>query len=283
MPSLHELQSAFVRGLFDPADTTVLAHLAGARGMDAAAGLAVYRNNTFSNYRASLREAYPVIQRLVGEAFFNQAAEDYVRATPSVFGDINIYGDAFGFFLSGYPGACELAYLPDVARLEWACHRAFSAADAAPLNIARLAEVPPEQLDELRFTLHPSAALVDSPWPILAIWRANQPHFAGEPCVDLAAGGNRLLVLRRGHDVDLEPLAAAEHAMLAAIEAGARLGEAIESALAVDAGFDLNDFLQRHVQTRTLVDFRLPPLPNPSPACWRGERSDCGAIHNSGG
>jgi hypothetical protein len=258
MPSLLELQSAFARGVLDPADAAVLAHLCGARGMDAAAGLAVYRNNTFSNYRAALREAYPVIRRLVGDGFFDQAADDYVRITPSHFGDINLYGDAFGAFLSGYPGARELAYLPDVARLEWACHRAFGADDAAPLDIARLAAVPEERLDELRFTLHPSAALVDSPWPILAIWRANQPHFDGEPSVDLTAGGARLLVLRRGHDVDLEPLAAAERAMLAALAAGARLGAALDSALALDAGFDLNDFLRRHVQARTLVDFRLP-------------------------
>lgn len=258
MPSLHELQSAFARGLLDPAAGAVLAHLRGARGMDAAAGLAVYRNNTFCNYRAALREAYPVVLRLVGEAFFERAADDYVRATPSVFGDINVYGETFGAFLSAYSGACELVYLPDVARLEWACHCAFGAADAAPLDLARLAEVASERLDELRFALHPSAALLDSPWPILAIWRVNRPDFAGEPRIDLAAGGDRLLVMRRGPDVDLEPLAPAEYALLAALAAGACLGEAVEAALAADAGFDLGDFLQRHVLARTLVDFRLP-------------------------
>lgn len=273
MPSLHELQSAFARGLFDPADTAVLAHLAGARGMDAAAGFAVYRNNTLSNYRAALREAYPVIRRLVGETFFDQAADNYVRATPSAFGDINIYGDAFGAFLANCPGARELAYLPDVARLEWACHSAFGAADAQPLDTARLAEVPPEQLDELRFTLHPSASLLDSPWPILAIWRVNQPDFAGEQSVDLAAGGDRLLVMRRGHDVDLEPLDAAEHALLAALAAGAPLGGAMEAALAEDAAFGLGSFLQRHVAAGTLVDFRLSPLPQPLSRPWEGGAS----------
>lgn len=258
MPSLHELQSAFAHGLLDPADAAVLAHLHGARGMDAAAGLDVYRNNTFANYRAALREAYPVILRLVGEDYFNRAADTCVRAAPSAFGDINVYGEVFGAVLADAPGARELAYLPDVARLEWACHRAFGAADAQPLDFARLAAVPPERLDALRFALHPSASLLVSPWPILAIWSVNQPGFSGGQSVDLASGGSRLLVMRRGHDVDLEPLDAADYAMLTALEAGARLGEAIESAFAAGAGFDLNAFLRRHVLAQTLVDFRLP-------------------------
>lgn len=271
MPSLREAQDAFARGLFDAADGAVLAHLAGARGMDAAAGLAVYRNNTFANYRAALREAYPVVLRLVGEDYFNRAADAYVRAVPSTFGDINVYGASFGAFLQDFPGARDLAYLPDVARLEWACHRAFGALDAPPLDIERLAAVPPERLERLRFALHPSAALIASPWPILAIWRVNQTDFADEPRVDLAAGGIRLLVVRRGDDIDLEPLSAAEYALLAALAGGETLGTATQTALAEDAAFDLGGCLGRHVAAGTLVDFTLRLTPNPFPASWRGE------------
>lgn len=257
MPSLHEMQSAFARGLFDAADAAVLAHLRGARGAEPASGLAVYRNNTFTNYRAALREAYPVILRLVGEDFFHRAADDYAHATPSASGDINLYGESFGAFLADYPGARELAYLPDAARLDWACHRAFGAAEVPPLDIGRLAEVPPRQLGALRFTLHPSASLLASCWPILAIWRVNQPRFEGAPAVDLAAGGSRLLVVRRAHDIDLEPLDAAEYAMLAALAAGTAVGEAMDAALAADAAFELGGFLQRHVAAGTLVDFAI--------------------------
>lgn len=257
MPSLHELQSAFARGLLDAADTAVLAHLRGPHGRDAAAGLAVYRNNAFGNYRAALREAFPVVLRLVGEAFFDRAADDYVHAEPSASGDINLYGGRFGDFLADYPGARELAYLPDAARLDWACHRAFAADEAAPLDIARLAEVPAERLGDLRLALHPSASLLASPWPVLAVWRVNQPGFAGEPSVDLAAGGDRLLVMRRDREVDLEPLSAAEYALLAALAAGSTLDEALEEALAADASFDFGGHLQRHVAAGTLVDFAI--------------------------
>ncbi len=257
MPSLREAQAAFARGLLDASDTAVLAHLAGAHGMDADAGLAVYRNSTFSNYRGALREAYPVIQRLVGEEYFDQAADDFIRFTPSTFGDVNLYGAGFGDFLASYPGARELVYLPDVARLEWAVHLAFQDIDCEPPDFARLADVPPERLAALRFSLHPSVRLLTSPWPVLAIWRANQPAGDDNEAVDLGSGGNRLLVIRRGHDVDLELVSAAEFAALAALANKASLGDALEVAHMADPDFDFGAFLQRHAAVGTLADFTL--------------------------
>ena len=206
------------------------------------------------------------------------AADDFIRVVPSTFGDVNVYGTEFGDFLSGYPGAIELAYLPDVARLEWAVHRAFQAIDADAPDVARLAGVPPGSLAALRFTLHPSAGLLASPWPILAIWRANQPGIEGNASIDPASGGNRLLVLRRGHDVDIESLTASEHAFLAALALGGSLGAALEAALAEEAAFDLGACLQRQLAGGTLVDFTLALTPNPSPENGRGERCDRCAI-----
>ena len=90
----------------------------------------------------------------------------------------------------------QLAYLPDVARLEWAWHRAFHAADRAPLALERLAAVPPERYGQVRFRLHPSAQFIASDYPLLRIWEVNQPAYAGE-----AATGGSLIWLddeRRG-------------------------------------------------------------------------------------
>jgi hypothetical protein len=256
MLSQREAQERFARGLLDASDAAVLGHIAGARGMDAAAGLAVYRNNTFSNYRGALREAYPVVLRLVGADFFDHTADAFVRATPSTFGDINVYGAGFGGFLEGFPGARELAYLPDTARLEWAVHSAFQAGDTAPLDFARLAAVPAERLAALCFVLHPSASLIASRWPILAIWRTHQPG-GGEETIDLGAGGCDLLVIRRGHDVDLEPVSAAEFAALAALANRAPLGDALEVAHAADPDFDFGACLRRHAAAGTFADFAL--------------------------
>ena len=48
--------------------------------------------------------------------------------------------DLFPEFLARFPPAASLAYIADVARLEWAVNRALHAPDAAPLDVARLAD-----------------------------------------------------------------------------------------------------------------------------------------------
>lgn len=257
MPSLHDIQAGFYRDLLDPDSNWTLSHLAAGGRIDPAESLAIYRHNFFSNYQAQLAEAYPVIRRLVGDDYFALAARAHVRDTPSACGDINAYGGSFGAFLARFPGAQALAYLPDVARLEWSIHRAFTAADVPVLNIIRLATVTAAQHTHLRFTLHPSATLLASNWPILAIWRVNQPGFSGEPCVDLSAGGVRLLVARRKGEIVLETLSDAEHALLDALARDQHLGEATEAGLAVDPNFNLGDCLSAQLAHETLIDFQL--------------------------
>lgn len=255
MPSLHELQASFAQGLMTPGNDDVLAHLILAQRMNARGGLAVYRNNVFQNYRNALRDTYPVIERLVGEDFFLQAVDAFIRTTPSTSGDVHDYGDDFDAFLRDYPGATELVYLRDVAALEWAVHRAYHAATADALDAATLATMSDAALASLRFKLNPGCQLIASPWPLLTIWRVNQPDYAGEQTVDLAMGGECALVMRRGETVEPEPLSVAEHVALAAFQAGASLEGALEAALAQDAAFDLGAFLQRHVLAGTFTNF----------------------------
>ena len=121
------------------------------------------------------------MQRLVGDAFFREAARRYVLAHPSQSGDLNDYGASFAAFLAQYPHAATLAYLPDVARLEWACHESYGAPDAAPFDLARLAHVSADDYPRIRFQLHPSVRLLHSGHPIAALWEANQPGADGAP------------------------------------------------------------------------------------------------------
>jgi hypothetical protein len=256
LPSLREYQQGFARAVLG-GDSAVTPHIVAARGLAAESGLAVYRNNMLSNVRAGLRISYPVVLRLIGEDCFRQAADEYLRQVPSTSGDLAEYGGSFGDFLARYPATRELVYLPDVARLEWAIDEAGRAADASLLELARLAAVAPQQLGALRFRLHPSARLIASPYPIFSIWQVNQSEYRGEDRIDLAQGGVCLLVMRRTEDVDVEPVAEAEFALLCALHRGAPLGTALEAALAVDAAFELAPCLQRHGLAGSFTDFEI--------------------------
>ena len=262
MPSLRDLQRGF-------AAATAFGDEASIAGLGIVAGelsptvrIGIYRNNVLGNYRKVLGATYPVVHRLVGTAFFDAAIEAFVRAHPSTSGDVNRYGGELARFLAIYPPVRELAYLPDVARLEWAIDQANIAADAAALDLATLAAVPEEALGGLRFALHPSAQLVASPYPILHIWQVNQPDRAGDERVDLGEGGDALLIARSTNGVTIERLTPGALAFLLALDRNLTLGEALERALAAGPSFDLSAALKAHVAAQVIVAFH-PPAPLP--------------------
>ncbi len=273
MPSLRDLQRHFAEAMLAP-DGTAPA-FATPDPADAAERIAIYRHAWTANCRHALRASYPVVLRLVGEPFFDAAADAFARALPSRSGDLNAWGDAFGDFLAGYPHAAGLPYLADVARLEWAVDEAQRAADtlvapedvlaapgdvlpapedvlvtpknvpAAPEDLlAALTAALPERLPEARLRLDPSCRLVASAYPVLHIWQANQPGHRDDDRVDLDEGGDTLLVRRDADGVSIARTAAGLHALLAAFAAGANFGAALDAAQRADAAFDLGAALR---------------------------------------
>jgi hypothetical protein len=254
MPSLLELQQAFVRGMFGASDDAVAQWVVPA-GRSPHARLAVYRNNVFHNLREALRDVYPVIERLVGGDFFAQAANRYIRDHDSESGDLHRFGAEFPRFLASYPPARELPYLADTARLEWLVHLAFHAADRPALPLARLAVLDADDYERLRFRLHPACRLLASAYPVQRIWAVNQPGYAGDDTVDLALGPARLLVRRPQFAIEVDAIGAGEFALLEQFACGGTLAQACLQAVAAEPGFDLGGILRKHVEMATLVEF----------------------------
>lgn len=245
MSNLFEQQSQFINALFNPSqDVEVL--LQSTQG-PVAAGLAIYRNNVFSNYRRVLSSAYPVMQRLLGDGFFAAVCDNYIHATPSWSGDVRSYGDAFADFLSAHPSLPDLVYLPDVARIEWACHQVLNKPESVKFKVAQLAAIPPEQLAQSRIELCTASALVSSPYPAVKIWQTNQPDYAGDGNVDLNTGAEYGLLLRENFSVTLHPLNVAEFEFLSQLSRHKTLEEALQAAQTVTADFDLGACLLRHI------------------------------------
>ncbi len=227
-----------------------------APGVVSSAGLEVYRRNVGASLASALAAAYPVVRRLVGESFFEEAAARYARANPSASGDLHDYGESLAAFLEVYEPARGLACLPDVARLEWACHQSHHAADAGPFDAAALRDVAADALGEVRFTLHPATHLMRSFHPIAAIWEANQPHRDGTP--ERLEGPDHVVVRRADGRVRVERVDPAEWTLLAAFAAGASF-EAASAALAPgDAERVLAASLARLVRDAVICGFTLP-------------------------
>lgn len=255
MLALRELQSAFRQAIFHGGDDVLLAYVQGS-GVAPARRVAVYRGNVLHNYSEALRAVYPVVERLVGEAFFVGAGREYIVTHPSRSGDLHDYGDKFGEFLDSFEHAAILPYLGDVARLEWLWHECFHAAEQPPLSLQRLAGVANDSLDTLCLHLHPACRLLASRYPVSKIWFVNQPDWHGAKDVDLNTDGDSRLLLRRdGFAVVIEDLGVGEFEMLLALARGEPLVGACTKAGAADRGCDPVSFLQRMLGYGVLVGF----------------------------
>jgi hypothetical protein len=208
-PSLLETQRAFAAALKAPAD----------------AGMRAYRANVWGNWSAALAGAYPIVRKIVGEAFFEALAREYARAHGSASGDLNEYGARLADFVAEHPDTLDLPYLPDVARMEWLAHRAYYAADRPAFD--------PSRIDALR--LAPGCALLESPWPLARIWQVHQDDYPGEFAVDLRSGAQRVLVHRPNWRAEVQALDAGDYLFLKSLDAG--LGSALQAA-AGDPAFD---------------------------------------------
>ena len=62
----------------------------------------VHRNNVFASLIGALRARYPVIERLVGEDFFEAAASHFIEAHPPRLPVLIEYGEGFGDFLERF-------------------------------------------------------------------------------------------------------------------------------------------------------------------------------------
>ena len=232
-------QQRFGDALFDHRHEALLAPLLGEGRVDR---LALYRGNLTAGWERALGDAYPVLRQLVGEEFFAGLARAYGKAHPSQDPNLAGFGLHLAGFLDAFAPAAPYPYLPDVARLEWAVHLTHGAPDLAPLGPMALAQFSPETLDGARFTLHPSVALLHSRWAIVALWQAHQDGGQALPArVDLPCTA---LVARRGWQVEVVEVGAAEAAALGQLAEGASLGAAVEAALASKAPFDLGAMLQ---------------------------------------
>lgn len=217
---------------------------------EAARRFAVHRNNVTASLTRALAARFPVVEALVGAAFFAAMARDFIDADPPDSPLLFRYGARMPAFIARFPPAAALPWLACVARIEVARGEAFHAADAAPVAPARLAAAAAAGGD-IRLTLHPSLRLLWSPHPAAAIWAAHQP---GGDLRVTAAGPQAVLIGRRpDFAVATEPLDPADHALAAALAAHGSLARA---AAAAPPGHDPAPLLARLIGHGLVTDAR---------------------------
>jgi len=253
VPSLRDTQAAFSAAIRSE-DARSIAGLVVAGGIAPEERIQIYRNNHRIGALDVMQATYPVILRLGGSEWFRQSVLRYQQRHPSRSGDLQFFGEEYPSFLRADLAGTLHAYFHDVATLEWAYQLVLTAEECGPVDLGVLKAVDPDDYERLRFVPRPALRLVESPFPIFAIWHANQPSLnspaerpGAEVCpaeIRLDAGASRVLLIRRRDHVELRELSRANSLLLRQFEAGAPLGAAAEAMASEDGDFDLPSCLR---------------------------------------
>ena len=253
MPTLLEVQQAMHCSLVAGDDASMTVFLADPAAADR---LNIYRNTFILSLTKALNLCYPVVKRLVGEDFFEGAAQQFVTRHPPQTAYLNQFGGDFPEYLRHFPSASSLPYLADVATLEWAVNGALHAVDAKPLDLQQLASLSPDDQCRLRFVAHPSIRLLRLDHPADIIWRAILADDDRElGAIELDAGPAHLLVDRRASGVEVNRLEAPAWRFAERLFAG----DPIELALDASTSFDVAAALADHLASGRFVSFDLAP------------------------
>ena len=214
--------------------------------------LSIHRNNTRVGLTAALRDAFPVVERLVGADYFEALADAFITARPPGSPILLAFGTGFPAFLDRHPVQATLPYLADVARLELAWQHAYHAVEATGLAPDSLVGLDEARLAGLRLKPHPSLRFLASAHPISAIWLAHQAEEIGP--VEFGQG-DQILVFRPEAQVVVMPVSPGAFSFVMALALDQPLAAAWEGALAIDPDFSLDREMAVLLAARLFVEF----------------------------
>jgi len=130
--SLEQIQNEFIKFLYTPRPgeeqkNHIRSYFLDPQHPDPHNGLKVYRGNLVFGLIGAMKETYVFTRVLLGENNFNFFCRDFLYQKPSRNSDLIQYGEGFGEFLTTRMEIAHLAFIAEVARLEWALERVFYA------------------------------------------------------------------------------------------------------------------------------------------------------------
>jgi hypothetical protein len=236
--SLAAQQQALLQTLFEWPEQNAIDLIALEDRNARARGLKAYKTNAHMLAERVLAAAYPVVGQLLGSESLGELARALWHAHPPVRGDLGCWGDSLADFLRVSEQLQDEAYLPDVARAEWALHQCATAADQST-DPASLALLTTQEPDTLGLSLAPGCCVVCSAWPLASILGAHvhgAPNLAEVGQELRAAVSQDLVIWRRGLRPDFRQAMPGEALMLSALLGGASLGQALDAAETLDFG-----------------------------------------------
>ena len=226
------------------------------RSLTAAERLGIYANAYYARLLECLGECFPVLKRALGEEVFTDFAFEYLQRHPSQSYTLDHLGENFPRFLDetrpgpedggAPPGAVDWPdFLIDLATLEWTIGKVFDGPGVEGRTLLApeaLQDFPPERFADARLVPVVCLHLLASRYPVNAYFTAvRHAGLQGDQSEEVPLPDPEpeyTALTRRDFVVRRYSLTRPQHALLAAIQSGATVSEALAAAAAVS---DLDD------------------------------------------
>lgn len=238
------------------------------------AGLPAYQRNARAVAERALAAAYPVLRQCVGTTTLAALARDHWLDCPPVLGDLAHWGADLPRWLGQLGVEHELpAWLPELARAEWALHRLATASDPVP-EPATLVRLVQEDPDRLRLELPAGTQVLAFESAVISVLLAHADVDEGaEPSAEALQVAGRLLQAgeseqavfwRQGWRPRVRLVQAAEAAWLQALHTQPNLGAALHWLERHQPTLDLGAWLQEAVTQGLVLGVRdaFPAMPH---------------------
>ncbi|WP_022942071.1 DNA-binding domain-containing protein [Psychromonas hadalis] len=159
---LRQLQKQFSESLLYQHEN-ILEQIKERKSINSEQRLQVYRNSFIMGVTEALATTYQHTVALVGEDFFNAVSRQFILNQPPIENNIIVYGDGFSDYLDRLPQLKKMPYISEMARFEWLLEQTSNIeVENKSLDVARLAEVDDEQLEQLQFSIPKQITLFQS-------------------------------------------------------------------------------------------------------------------------
>lgn len=175
---LEDVQQAYAQAIYANDSTPLENMINSSETFSTEQRVGVYQNNTIGTLKNTLSSTYPICESLVGTDYFKQLSQHHIKLNPSDDRNLDKYGANFpetlATLIEQRPELAELAYLTDVAKLEWIHHQTYFADDRQSFDLEAFAALAPEEQTQVIFKLADDVSIIDSPYPIYDIWDCHE-------------------------------------------------------------------------------------------------------------
>ena len=204
MPNLAELQESMRRSIHAQEMAPELDKAIVSDELTASTRLQIYQNNYQGTLVDTLLGVFPIVSAFVGEVFTRTALKHFIEHTPPTDACLSMFGEDFPRFIANYKHAEDVAYLEDIAELEWQIHALQHVQETSQEAKA----VP---------TVNKNAHFIKSEYPLLNLWLVGTGQLMPE-AVHLDQGGQHVCVLLDEGQVQLFALSDEEQTLLKNID-----------------------------------------------------------------